>query len=508
AGSQPAGTVPGTGRDAATAFLDQIRRLAANTPILVLPYSDPDAVALVRAGISQSLSSSVYLGRAVASRVLDLTAVPGQTSSLIETMAYPVNGLADTATLSTLSRVGDTGVILAAGGVIGLSGGSSVTTVSLASGSGSLAALIPNSSLLREITPFLTTGVPRDEATTVNLIAGVVAGQYFADTGKPLLVVPPRSWVPNDTGVAAIGSLLAAFGGEGVLAGTDLRMLAAGATGSATVRYPASAKAMELPQTLLRRVSGSDASITSQRVSLTAVDGPDGGDPDRVLDPLQESLTRVASASLRDNRTPAEHVLSTVDSSLRAIEAEVTVPTSGGSLTLASSSAPLRLTVRNSLPYDVRLRIVIGGGQRVGLTTTDPGIQDIPAGRSVPVTVRAHVARSGTFSITAQLMTVDGRRWGAPVTLQVNSRAYGGLTLALLIVAGSVLVLMVVIRIVQRMRSRRARGSGQAGDPETGGGEGPDAPDPAARPGDSGETPLTALDPPDGVMPVPDGRRP
>ena len=180
AGAQPAGTVAGTGRDAAAAFLDQIRRLAANTPILVLPYSDPDAVALVRAGMSQSLSSSVYLGRAVASRVLGLTSVPGQRSSLIDNLAYPVNGLTDTATLSAFGRVGDTGVILAADGVTGLSSGSSVTTVALASGSGSLAALIPNSSLLPEITPFLTAGVPRDEATAVNLIAGVVAGQYFA----------------------------------------------------------------------------------------------------------------------------------------------------------------------------------------------------------------------------------------------------------------------------------------------------------------------------------------
>ena len=504
---QPAGTVPGTGRDAAAAFLDQIRRLTANTTILVLPYSDPDAVALVRAGMSRSLSSSVYLGRAVASRVLGLSSTPGEPSALIDTMAYPVNGLADTATLSALGAVGDTSVIMAAGGVTGVTSGSSVTTVAVSSGSGSLAALIPNSSLLPEISPFLTAGAPVDGAAAVNLIAGVVAGQYFAGTGKPLLVVPARTWVPNDAGVAAIGSLLTTFGKEGVVSGADLRTLAADATGTATVRYPATARAQELSQTLLRRVAASGASITSQRVSLTAVAGPDGGDPDAVLDPLQESLTRVTSASLRDNHTPADHILSTVDSSLRSIEAGVTVPTSGGSLTLASSSAPLRLTVRNSLPYDVRLRIVIGGGQRVGLTTTDPGIQDVPAGTSVPVTVRAHVARSGTFSITAQLMTVDGRRWGAPVTLQVNSRAYGALTLVLLIVAGSVLALMVVIRVVQRMRSRRGILPEGPTVPTRGGAEGQDGSDPAARSGDSGETPLTALDPPDGVVQVPDGRR-
>lgn len=506
-GSQPPGTVAGSGQAAAADFLGRIRRLAATTAILVLPYSDPDAVALVRAGMSEYLSDSVYLGRAVAARVIGATVAAGGTSSLIDTIAYPMNGLADTATLSALAAVGDTGVILSAGGVTGLARGSSTTTLPVTSGSGSLAALVPNSSLVADITPFLSSGVPADDPTSLNLIAGVVAGQYFAGAGTPLLLAPGRTWVPDADGVAAIGSLLATFSSQGVVAGTDLRTLAADASGSAKVRYPATAKAKELPQTLLRRLAAAQTGITSLRVSTTAVEGPDGGDPDLVLDPLQESLTRVASASQRNNPSFADHVLSTVESSLRTIEAGVTVPTSGGSLTLASSSAPLRLTVRNSLPYDVRVTIIIGGGQRVGLTTTDPGVQDVPAGRSVPVTVRAHVARSGTFSITAQLMTVDGRRWGAPVTLQVNSRAYGGLTLVLLIVAGSVLALMVVIRIVQRMRARRR---GRPGGPDGMGGSGGSGGS-AATPGTSattGETPLTALDPPADVMSVPEGRAP
>jgi hypothetical protein len=521
AGGQPAGTVAGTGRAAAIAFLDELRRLASTTPVLVLPYSDPDAVALVRAGMAQNLASSVYLGRAVASRVLGVASTTGPTSPLITTVAYPVNGLADAATLSELGSLGATGSILAPAGLTGLAGGTSVTRVGIPASqtapATSVTALVPNSTLLADIDPFLTSGVPANSATAMNLMAGVVAGEYFAGAAQPLLVVPGRAWTPNRAGVDAVSSLLATMAREGVVTGEDLRTLTRHPQGSATVAYPAGAASQELPAALLHRVDEAGSAITSLRISLTAVSGPDGADPADVLDPLEESLTRTTAAALRNNRDPASRVLHTVDSSLRAIEAGVTVPTSGGSLTLASSSAPLRLTVVNSLPYDVRLRIVIGGGQRVGLTASDPGVQDVPAGRSVPVRVSAHVARSGTFVITAQLVAMDGRPWGDAVSLQVNSRAYGTLTLVLLVVAGSVLVVMVVIRIVQRTRGRRGRGSRRPTDPGSDGGgtgstgtEGPDGPPgPDDRTGgDGGRTPLTATDVPERPASLPAGRNP
>lgn len=459
---QPAGTVAGTGREAAAAFLARLRELATTTPVLVLPYSDPDAVALVRAGMTESLASAVYLGRAVASRVLGIASAAGTSSTLITDLAYPVGGLADTATLSALGADGLSGAILSPSGVSGLARGSSVSTVALSpsdSGPTSLTALVPNSTLLNDIAPYLTTGVPAGSSSTLNLIAAVLAGEYLAGTGQPLLVVPDRAWTPDQAGLGAITSLLAVFSSQGAVVGTDLRALAQNPSGSLTAQYPAAAKAQELSASLLHRVDRADHTITSMGTTLSGAKGPDGADPDDVLDPLRESLTRLTSASLRSNPDPANRVLATVDSSLRAIEDGVTVPAPGGSLTLASSSAPLRLTVTNSLPYDVRIRVRIGGGQRVGLTVTDPGFVEVPAGRSVPIKVSAHVARSGTFSITIQLVAADGREWSRPSTLQVNSRAYGTLTLVLLLVAGSVLVLMIVIRIVQRTRARR-NGSG------------------------------------------------
>jgi hypothetical protein len=74
------------------------------------------------------------------------------------------------------------------------------------------------------------------------------------------------------------------------------------------------------------------------------------------------------------------------------------------------------------------------------------------------------VTRSGQFQVTATLVGPDGVAWGAPVQLTVQSSAYGALTVILMVVAGGVLVIMVALRIRQRLRGRRARiAAGRAG---------------------------------------------
>jgi protein involved in polysaccharide export with SLBB domain len=84
-------------------------------------------------------------------------------------------------------------------------------------------------------------------------------------------------------------------------------------------------------------------------------------------------------------------------------------------------------------------------------------VQIIPAGRSQQVKIPTEVTRSGQFQVTASLIGPDGVAWGAPVQLTVQSSAYGALTVILIIGAGGVLVIMVFLRIRQRLRGRRAR---------------------------------------------------
>jgi hypothetical protein len=161
------------------------------------------------------------------------------------------------------------------------------------------------------------------------------------------------------------------------------------------------------------------------------------------------------SSSWRGSADPAADRLETVDATLVWLYGGVQITRDSSSYTLASSTAPLLLTVRNALPYQVTVTVAIVGGAQAGLAATDPGPVVIGAGpRSAPVKLDTVVSRSGTFTVYAQLYGVDGAHWSAAVPLIIDSRAYGALTVILMATAAGVLVLMVIWRVVQRLRGR------------------------------------------------------
>jgi hypothetical protein len=114
----------------------------------------------------------------------------------------------------------------------------------------------------------------------------------------------------------------------------------------------------------------------------------------------------------------------------------------------------LLINVRNDLPYVATVRVVVIGGESVGLTASDPGAQIIPAGRSQQFKIETKVVKAGKFPLDVQLIAADGSQWSDPTTITVSSSAYGTLTIVLIAVAGGALFLMVVIRLVQRIRNR------------------------------------------------------
>ena len=184
-----------------------------------------------------------------------------------------------------------------------------------------------------------------------------------------------------------------------------------------------------------------------------------------MLDPLDNALNAAASTAFRFDPAVGQANLATVEATTAGIRSGVEITSAGNSYTLASSTSPLVLTVQNNLPYDVPVRVEISGGERVGLTVTDPEIQVVPAGRSQQVKIPAEVTRSGQFQVDAQLVGADGADWGPPVQLSVESTAYGALTVIIIIVAGGVLGTGPGIA---GLRSRSATCRGRARDDRTG----------------------------------------
>jgi heme/copper-type cytochrome/quinol oxidase subunit 2 len=127
-----------------------------------------------------------------------------------------------------------------------------------------------------------------------------------------------------------------------------------------------------------------------------------------------------------------------------------------GTYTLASNSAPLFVTVVNSLPVPVTVQVSIQTVNNiVGFSAQTLQHETIPARQQVSLRMAVKVQRAGRFQVDATLATPDGAPLGQPVRLQVRSTALGGIGVTITLVATGILVVALVVRFVRRFRHRR-----------------------------------------------------
>ncbi len=448
--AEQAGTVAGTGAAEASAFLTALSEQAARHRVVSLPYSDADAVALVRAGMDVDLRNAARRGREVAGRVLD-------TANLITSVAVPPGGVLDDATAAVLTQAGYTSLVLR-GSTVQSQNAAPVGALDLqlpdSAGGGTVPALVGDSPLLPLIGELAAGARGSSSASRVNTLAAQLAQRSFDGDTAPVAYLPADGATPSTAGYLRLTSLLAVLASGGAVVGGDPAGLATAATEHGTLEYPSS-QADELPSGYLDRWKDIDSEVTAVRAAVAPAAVAGSPDPSDLTDQLTEATAPLGSAAMRSDQRPGDLVLSTIESSVVGVRSQVSIRETAGSYTLASGSSPLVLTVKNDLPYDVSLRVMITGGARNGLTASDPGLIRISAKRTKQVPIPTTVARSGTFQIGARLIGPDGRTWGTPVVLRITSTAYGALTVILVSVAGGVLLLMVIFRIAQRWRHRR-----------------------------------------------------
>lgn len=449
----PAGTVPGTGQRNALAFLTRLRSVLVGRQVLVLPFSDPDSVAMIRAGMGERLASLVATGRTTAGRVLHLPqAADDGRSGLLTGIAMPVNGLVDPDTLSFLTAHGFSEAVLSPTTLAATADPTGAVKLDQSARGGSVVpAVVTDAAVLGGVDDLLSKGDEPGLPVRLNNLAALISGGSFDGTGTPLIVAPDNQWAPKAGALGIFRALLATLRAGGVLAGTPVASIAATATRVATVDYPAEAERAELSPQYLRQVARNAARIRTLQLSLVRAGGTDAPDPGDLLNPLSEALRSVGSAAMRSDNRIGRSILQTTGSTLKNIQDGVSI-VGGTSYTLTASTSPLLITVRNELPYIVKIRVAVRGAQRVGMTATDPGLLEIAAGRSQQFKINTNVVKAGRFQVETVLLAADGSAWRPATVITVNSSAYGTLTIVLIAVAGGALFLMVVLRIVQRVR--------------------------------------------------------
>ncbi|WP_104526482.1 DUF6049 family protein [Blastococcus atacamensis] len=471
----------GTGTEEAQAFLERLRAVAAVHPVVALPYGDVEADGLQVAGlpgvVTRSLPGSpegtaqdppgaapepapprgeepapadeepartTGAGSVILADLLDVTPATD--------LAWAADGGFEQATLDTLHDGGIDRVVLAGdaltggGSATGRDGSDAVAHTTVPVADGAVDVLVADPTLTALVgTAEDTPGGPR--LAEQRYLAELAALTMQAPPGseQTVLVAPPRDvrsgpegagammtdttglpWLRPET-VAGLGNVPAADAGA-VTTSTSERRL--DAEGLATL-----AGAVAVRDDLAGAVVG-DAGV-----ALQAYDA---------------GIARSASALWAEDPTAFRAVAAAARAALDRLRGRVTVVApADGTYSLASSTAPLVLTVDNDLPFAVQVLLQVRTRGSRGLSIGDIGTQTLAPQERTILQVPTEVRQSGGFAVTAEVTTPAGGPLGQRVDMQVKSTAYGPISLSITIGAASLLGLLFVRRFVNLVRRRR-----------------------------------------------------
>ncbi|PRX47700.1 hypothetical protein B0I33_105280 [Prauserella shujinwangii] len=455
----PSGTIPGKGRNDAKRWLASLRDLVAGHCVVQIPYADASLSTLTRLPGSEELTDDALTGASVLS-VLKVQPRQG--------VVWPSGSLTQDA-LGAAARSGATTMITGPLQVRTSANDGANTGLGSApfdiSGTGLRA--LPYDSLVAaglagEGNAASANLTPADEPDVAaqNGIAAVAfrAGLDDQDTAAPVLVAPPRRWEISATELDTLLDSLTALRLSGLVQPTSLDDLLAGeAAGTAaprdmTASSASSASLREPDQSVLDELADVQRTAADLEQAM-AVDPTRQVQPAAVVQPLHNAVLRATSAAWRTDVGTAAAVAAPAREQTDALTHRVTVATPEQAVSLASDSSPLPVTLSNSLPVAITVKINLEN--IAGLRPADIPDTPLAAGSRVTRYIPADALRTGRFNINVALTTPGGTRLGTPAQLELTSTEFGLFTVVLTATAGGALVLLSGRRIYRRVRGDR-----------------------------------------------------
>lgn len=424
----------------ATAWLAGLRTALAKAPVVATPYADPDVTALAHNGIDDStrtaIEASKIIGRETLGRDVDTS------------VNWPAGGLVDYDGLDLLSTGGVDTVILNEAGLPPVT--PPVTTpdasATVESVSGPVTALITDEALGETLTADTT--VPG--AAVLNrqrfIAETAMIGSEPVTAPRTVIAVPQRRWNPAPAHVAdlartaaslpwlAPATLGAVRPGKGLpLPRTDLT-------------YTDQDRRKELGRPYMRGVKrvGRRADLTAK--VTTAQD----------IDVFDLALLRLSSSAWRDRTETALPYVAQVKAAVDARIRQVSITGNDQSplRTLAGDNGEVPISVHNGLTghgseVSVRLKVTSEQPKLLKIEHYEDNLV-IQGGQNQTVRVPMTALASGQTTVRVQLMTGDGRRYGAPVELTVRTTGYTGIALVIVGAALVVMLAAVVMRVLRR----------------------------------------------------------
>lgn len=417
---------------------DTARSTPRQRPLWVMPYADPDADALTRAGLATDVVRATTAAPDVAARQLDR--LPDGT------LAWAAGGRLDREALDILASAGVSTVVVrdkAAPAVPGL-GYTPSGYLDVEASGGSVRALVADPGLLTALE--LPQG---NQATILDARQRFLSELAFValeptEESRYLIAAAgsPR-WDPNPRLLRAI--IASIRGTQWTRLVPVSTVLALPDAQTERVFDPEARRARELSAAYLQRINATQASLDSLRTVLT--------DPLPVTAPIASALLRAESSAWRTRPREGERLLDSIDASLAETGSSVYV-VPRDNVVLSGDRGSVPVTVTNDFDQTVRVGVVITADPAARLDAQPLESVEIEPGRRASLEVPVRVVGGEALTVSVQLTDPSGQAFGEPVSLELRTTAYSRAALWVAIAAAAVLVLLVVYDIVRRARQR------------------------------------------------------
>jgi Family of unknown function (DUF6049) len=438
--------IAGTDARVAQAWLTRLRALLPGVDLHLTPPSDPDVQAIVRQGLPWSATLSGDAGTRVAAAL----GVPSLRP--FGDVSWPAGGTITTQALSSVVEHGASAVLLDdtsfPADVAATPRPDGMTTVTASGLSAPVRVALTDSAVQKWAGSVLGQGGLGTAALPQLVSELAVRAADQPDQTHYVVITPDRHLDP--------------------VVGLATRAILETATTSWSAALPVRAAVRSVAPTDRGALAAVDqgreisAAVVGQAVAAADFAGSFRGaltrsDAATLLGGIPVAVQRTVSSAWRQRRVQGVQTASALTSIVAVLRNGVQIAQpSVGTYTLASNSAPLFVTVVNSLSVPVTVQVNIQTVNNiVGFSAQPLQHETIPARQQVSLRMAVKVQRAGRFQVDATLATPDGTPLGQPVRLQVRSTALGGIGVTITLVATGILVVALVLRFVRRFRHRR-----------------------------------------------------
>ncbi|GAA3410407.1 DUF6049 family protein [Streptosporangium vulgare] len=429
----------------AAQWLSDLREAVADHPVVATPYGDPDVAALAHNGFDDATRTGISAAAIVAKQTLG--------RDVITNVNWPVGGLIDYDGLDLLATGGVGTVLL---NVLNLPPAMPPVTTpdasaTLDSVNGPITALVADAALSETVGA--DTSAPGSALTNRQRFIAETA-MISSEPGisaRTVIAVPHRRWDPDPDYVtdlietAATLPWLAPVTLDTVKRGKGTPVQRSGLT------YTDQDRKLELSKQYLTGVKKVGARADLTAAITTAQD----------LDAFDLALLRLTSSAWRGKTGNAAPYVQQLAEAIDGRIAMVNITGSEQSRlrTLAGSNGDVPISVRNGLSGEnsriaVRLRVTSDQPDLLKIEPYEDKLE-IFGGQNQTIRIPMTSKESGQSTVTVQLTTEDGRKYGKPIELTVRTTGYTGVALVIVGAALVVMLAAVVLRVLRRRGRRR-----------------------------------------------------